>query len=1207
MAIPVYMQQFKSAGIYRIIFDRSAVLNQDVATLRLLVGYSPKGPFNVPVYVKSVAEFRELFGEGTKTLEKRGCYFHRMAEQCLADSPILVLNLKKFANEKVNASTIDTNFNVKNPIDTIEVPVEDIYDTTRFWTLSADKLNEIRGAEYINIATTNTKQTSGTYFIRKASGPKVSAYRITVADWYKATNEDIPEFLQGYETSLMSDFMAEIYVFGGRFVAEQVLASDNLKKYFELDSKGKLKLRQYVIDSFGDYVDTLDELYQEETSGAIGHYVGSLIPYFQDKQGNYAALDILFNQDQNVHNMMMAFNTDMLYEDGTANIDLSGARYISTVDPNDNAHDSHNLANDNKAYGSRVVCIQDIFDGTAKTSLLSNINAPVVADIIKFNPSIFKGQDENGKGIVKNELKYKGTKKVSGTLYVNEVEGNTIKLKQVAGEPTAPATYYENSTDDTVAEKTTEIEDKKQEIDAVKENIKTTEGQIKEINAKLADENTSEEDKDNLRLDVERLEENLGNYNNDLSRLSTDLKNLNTDLENIKASIKYDEDLEAFNKGITVLVAENGDVNKVLYQLGAGYRVIDDNNNPVYYAYKDFTFGSGVEQITGDGLGTYFKGEAYDKFDSLEGPKKVITSLNRDLDAEDNVIKLSGDVVKCTVEDVYIVTSSEYCAPAPVETEEGPKNVDSVLVNFDDPTSTWAVYGSSISFIGVDKDSWTLTNDSTKYTDPEDEVHTYSLFAPANTNSSLSAVISKGDRFLAEDGAVDMDGDDKYYPEDEDDKPNGYYDVVAVQDVETVTDKNGVPLYHRIKFTGKPMLFDANDGLIKHSSVEVKDKIPEYAQEAMFGARQQDSATYLVRIDRPLNQEIGNLYPTYLEGYTYENPKPNGTGMMAKLDWQNFMLDALVEYKGLRTALLNKSEIDYRYIIDTFESYVDSSLKAPLCGLAKAKESAFAILNFPSVRTFVKCPYTSFTNEKGVFNAQYVVDGKNKKKAAVKGFGLPSDAEGASYCAFYTPLKFSDGYVDSIIPSAGIVSNLYMEKYRSRQPYYIIAGPNYGAISASGLVGPDYNYSRDELNILEPYGVNCMVYRPGFGTFINANQTAKQTPKSALSSINVRELVIYIMDEVERVLQAYQWEFNNPQTRNSIKDRADAICARVQANGGIQAYLNVMDESNNTPDIIDNEMAVLSTHIEPGRGMGKMIHELTLYRTGGMKSAIVQE
>jgi hypothetical protein len=131
-----------------------------------------------------------------------------------------------------------------------------------------------------------------------------------------------------------------------------------------------------------------------------------------------------------------------------------------------------------------------------------------------------------------------------------------------------------------------------------------------------------------------------------------------------------------------------------------------------------------------------------------------------------------------------------------------------------------------------------------------------------------------------------------------------------------------------------------------------------------------------------------------------------------------------------------------------------------------------------------------------------------------------------------------------------------------------------------------------------------MIYRPTFGTFVNANQTAKQTPKTALSAVNVRELVIFLQDEIGKVLQAYQWEFNNPLTREAIKSRADLICETAKLDGGIQAYLNIMDESNNTPEIIDNEMCVLSTSIEPGRGMGKMIHELAIYRTGGMSSMI---
>lgn len=363
----------------------------------------------------------------------------------------------------------------------------------------------------------------------------------------------------------------------------------------------------------------------------------------------------------------------------------------------------------------------------------------------------------------------------------------------------------------------------------------------------------------------------------------------------------------------------------------------------------------------------------------------------------------------------------------------------------------------------------------------------------------------------------------------------------------------------------------------------------------------------LVRIDAAINREIGTMIPQYLEGYTFENAKPEGTGMYAKVQWQNLILSALTDYKGLRTGLLNTSEINYRYVIDTFESYPVSGLKNVLSYLCKEKQSAFCISNFPSVPSFVKCPYTSFTDSKGIFDVNFVVAGYNKKKAAAIKFGLPADSDGASFIAFYSPLKFSDGYVDDIIPSAGLVSNLFINKYMSRQPYYIVAGPNYGSITASGLVGPDYKYSNDELQIIEPFGVNVMVYKTNFGTFINANQTAKQTPVSSLSKVNVRELVIYLQDEIEKVLQAYQWEFNNSTTRNAILDKANSICALVKCNGGIQAYKNTMDESNNTPEIIDNEMAILSTAIEPGFGCGKMVQELTLYRTGQLSSLIKEK
>ena len=870
MAIPVALQSFKAAGIYKVVYDKSTILGEDTNILRLVVGYSEQGPFNVPTYVSSVSEFKKIYGDISKKLEKRGVYFHRVALQALTRGPILCLNLKKFATEQVEAAAISTEPKV-GAIKNVKYLVEDIYDTTRFWQCSADKLNtiqpvsEIKEGEiiyaqtpdtYIKISATDTLKTSNTFFIRKASGSKVNGYNISINDWYKDSGEEIPEYLQDKLDAQVSDFFAEIYVFRGEFTKQQIVASESLQEYFDIVDN-KLQLKPYVLDAYGDKIDTLDALYNDPVAGGLTHYVGALIPYFKTKTGTYASLDILFNSDRDTHFMMMAFDTDKLEPvDGTdpVNIDLS-------------------VSNDAEAV------LKAIKDG--KTSCLGNENSPVNVTTIK-----------------------------------------------------------------------TEVKD-----------------------------------------------------SNKIVLVETD-------------------------------------------------------------SYEDAVNGSSATVIAVKGGSSKIEGGKYDGLYAVAIEDPIAERVSE------------GDV-----------------------------------------------------FIAAD-------------------------------NKSFVTVKAIG---LSDGDLLDDDND-----------LTGVIDTDALNAALGVDD--GKP--YIIIFDGDPSTASPFEG--------------------------DDSGKYVTRVELSFNNEIGVMRPIFLKGYEYQNDKPAGTDMMSKLNWQNFQLSALSDYKGLRTGLLNKSDIDYRYIVDGFESYVGQGIKNVLCGLAKDKQSAFAILNFPSIQTFIKCPYASYTDNKGVFNVQYIVDGFNKKKPHSQGFSLPSDTEGASFCAFYTPLKFSDGYIDSIVPSAGIVSNLFIGKYMTRHPYDIIAGPNYGAISASGLIGPDYNYSMDELQIIEPYGVNCMVYRPTYGTFINANQTAKQTPKSALSSVNVRELIIYLQDEIEKLLQSYQWEFNNQTVRNKIKDRADSICTQVMQNGGIQDFMNVMDESNNTPEIIDNEMAVLSTHIEPGRGMGKMVHELTIYRTGQMRSVISQ-
>ena len=839
MAIPVKFQQFKSAGIYRIVYDKSTVLGTEAELLRLVVGYSPKGPFNTPVYVKSVSDFKTIFGDISKSLENRGCFFHRTCIHALEAGPILCLNLKKFSTETVGSLRISTGFDLTTE------EVTSIYDTSRFWRLEPDNLNN--GDNYLAITAVDSKETSGSVFIRKVDETLVKEYKISVSDWYKAYNEDVPEYLEGYEDKYISDFFAEVFVFGGKFTKDQLAASPVLQKYFST--------KYYTTDAATE----ADRVELVPTAKMVG----------------------------------------------------------STIE-----------AGPEKYYVSSTIrTIGDIRYGI-----------PTRVEIV---PTTFT---------------------LSGDAYA-------VSASKIS--------WAKNTT------------------------------------------------------------------NNEYGYYLT-------------SSLVLDEN--------GVLVA-NGSSTAADFALGIG----EDN---LMYAAN--------QQI-----------QIEDKFY-----------------AKDSVIIIDGTALD-----------------------------PSIAANPGDP-----IYGDSDN--GTEGDLIVVPTVTNAFGDTVDALT--GLY-----NESTSGAIAHYIGCLLPNFI---------------DSNSGYKSLDILFNLDS-------DLHH--------MMMSLNDGLLSNDGAIVN----------------------VVLANAALKNEISNRKPYFLQGYTYLNAKPNGTSLAAKISWQESILNVLKEEAGLRGALLSAAEIEYRYIVDSFETYYKygKEIKNELSLLAKEKELCFAILNFPSVASLIKS--NSNFAPKGVFNVNRVVG--NVK--GIDGIILPTEANGASFCAFYTPLKFSDGYVDTIVPSAGLVSNLFIGKYNGRAPYSIIAGPNYSTIQYSQLVGPDYHYSQEELHIIEPFGVNCMIYRPTFGTFINANQTAKQTPKSALSAINVRELVIYLQDEIGDILQAYQWEFNNPTTREAIKAKADLICETAKRDGGIQRYLNVIDESNNNEDIIDNEMCVLSTSIEPGRGAGKMIHELTIYRTGGMSSLIKEE
>ena len=70
--ITLDLNQFKASGVYTVEFDASERVILSTETIRLVVGFSRKGPFNAPVFLRDLKTSRKVFGEIDTFLEKRG-------------------------------------------------------------------------------------------------------------------------------------------------------------------------------------------------------------------------------------------------------------------------------------------------------------------------------------------------------------------------------------------------------------------------------------------------------------------------------------------------------------------------------------------------------------------------------------------------------------------------------------------------------------------------------------------------------------------------------------------------------------------------------------------------------------------------------------------------------------------------------------------------------------------------------------------------------------------------------------------------------------------------------------------------------------------------------------------------------------------------------------------------------------------------------
>ena len=359
-----------------------------------------------------------------------------------------------------------------------------------------------------------------------------------------------------------------------------------------------------------------------------------------------------------------------------------------------------------------------------------------------------------------------------------------------------------------------------------------------------------------------------------------------------------------------------------------------------------------------------------------------------------------------------------------------------------------------------------------------------------------------------------------------------------------------------------------------------------------------------VELYYPIDSWVDYLNIFELPGFNLDPTKHVPDGSNSR---QNKCLSPMLGGTNLYKALTDKETINFRYVVDTYGNGIEANCKAIYTNLCAGRKNALAIVNAPSAKDFKANTDPSFTDATGGLSSKFISEGGNLSLNPTVRFSLPSATSGGSWGAYYYPfITVRDLGKNISVPPAAYVSNNYILKYENALPWSIVAGVRRGVIGGNGVVGLELNLDQGDRYFLEPFGLNPIVFQSGTGPTIFANKTAQQVPKSALSSINVREVVIYIQDGIDAILKNYLFEFNTAQTRLEIKTLADNFLSTVQNDDGVYDYRNIMDETNNTPEVIDQNVGILDTYIEPVRGMEILVQRTTILRTGAISSGNFQ-
>lgn len=204
----------------------------------------------------------------------------------------------------------------------------------------------------------------------------------------------------------------------------------------------------------------------------------------------------------------------------------------------------------------------------------------------------------------------------------------------------------------------------------------------------------------------------------------------------------------------------------------------------------------------------------------------------------------------------------------------------------------------------------------------------------------------------------------------------------------------------------------------------------------------------------------------------------------------------------------------------------------------------------------------------------------------------------SNYAAVYWPWvqTFSATLGKAVwVPASVVMAGVYAFNDQVGAEWFAPAGLNRGGIGS--VIRAERKLASTDRDNLYTANVNPLATFPGEGV-VAFGQKTLQKRSTSLDRINVRRLLINLKRFVTGVSRSLVFEQNTAVTRNRFLSVVNPYMEQVVSKQGLYAYKVIMDDSNNTADVIDRNQLIGQIYVQPTKTAEFIILDFTLQPTG---------